>query len=133
LTYLGAGCMPMWHCSSPAGKAGKMTSADKAPQLGLIRTQELVAATRSSGVKLYLRARKIWNFRKPEETEKVWWRPGLKTMVRVIPLPPEVVINGGRSARWSWHLKPQAVTPRAYNWPAIQISKLPEQHLTAGF
>jgi len=43
----------------------------QAPQLGMIRTQELLAATRGYGVKLYFTSAKDFGFSKtPEETEK---------------------------------------------------------------
>src|SRR5207237_6864322 len=44
---------------------------EQAPQLGLIRTQELLAATRGYGVKLYFtRARDFGYSKKPEETQR---------------------------------------------------------------
>lgn len=69
---------------------------EQAPQLGLIRTQELLAATRGYGVKLYFtRARDFGYSKTPEETEKIWGDQVLEDMVRVIrSFRPNIVING---------------------------------------
>ena len=69
---------------------------EQAPQLGLIRTEELLAATRGYGVKLYFTSAKDFGFSKtPEETEKVWGDRVLDDMVyRIREFRPNVVING---------------------------------------
>ncbi|MGB9464396.1 MAG: PIG-L family deacetylase [Candidatus Acidiferrum sp.] len=69
---------------------------EQAPQLGLIRTQELLAATRGYGVKLFFANAPDFGFSKtPEETEKVWGDAVLEEMVRVIrTYRPNIVING---------------------------------------
>ncbi len=69
---------------------------EQAPQLGLIRTQELLAATRGYGIKLYFtRARDFGYSKTPEETEKIWGDQVLEDMVRVIrSFRPNIVING---------------------------------------
>jgi LmbE family N-acetylglucosaminyl deacetylase len=69
---------------------------EQAPQLGLIRTEELLAATRGYGVKLYFtRARDFGYSKTPEETEKIWGDQVLEDMVRVIrAFRPNIVING---------------------------------------
>jgi LmbE family N-acetylglucosaminyl deacetylase len=69
---------------------------EQAPQLGLIRTQELLAATRGYGVKLYFTRAKDFGYSKtPAETEKIWGDPVLEDMVRVIrEFRPTIVING---------------------------------------
>ena len=69
---------------------------EQGPQLGLIRTQELLAATRGYGVKLYFtRARDFGYSKTPEETEKIWGDQVLEDMVRVIrEFRPNIVING---------------------------------------
>jgi LmbE family N-acetylglucosaminyl deacetylase len=69
---------------------------EQAPQLGLIRTQELLAATRGYGVKLYFTRAKDFGFSKtPEETEKVWGEQVMKDMVEAIrTFRPNIVING---------------------------------------
>jgi len=69
---------------------------EQAPQLGLIRTQELLAATRGYGIKLFFGSAPDFGFSKtPEETEKIWGDPVLGEMVRVIrTFRPDIVING---------------------------------------
>jgi len=69
---------------------------EQAPQLGLIRTQELLAATRAYGVKLYFTRAKDFGYSKtPEETERIWGDQVLEDMVRVIrAFRPNIVING---------------------------------------
>jgi LmbE family N-acetylglucosaminyl deacetylase len=69
---------------------------EQAPQLGLIRTQELLAATRGYGVKLYFTRAKDFGYSKtPAETEKIWGDQVLLDMVRVIrEFRPNIVING---------------------------------------
>ena len=69
---------------------------EQAPQLGLIRTQELLAATRAYGVTLCFSRAPDFGFSKtPEETEKVWGDRVLEDMVRVIrTMQPHIVING---------------------------------------
>jgi LmbE family N-acetylglucosaminyl deacetylase len=69
---------------------------EQAPQLGLIRTQELLAATRGYGIKLYFtRARDFGYSKTPAETEKIWGDQVLEDMVRVIrEFRPNIVING---------------------------------------
>lgn len=69
---------------------------EQAPQLGLIRTQELLAATQGYGAKLFFANAPDFGYSKtPEETEKVWGQPVLGEMVRVIrTLRPNIVING---------------------------------------
>ncbi len=87
---------------------------EQAPQLGLIRTQELLAATRGYGVKLYFTRAKDFGFSKtPEETEKIWGDQVLEDIVRVIrTVRPNIVINnliGGHGH----HVAAGLLTPRA--------------------
>ena len=69
---------------------------EQAPQLGLIRTHELLAATQGYGVKLFFGSAPDFGFSKtPEETEKIWGDAVLGEMVRVIrTYRPNIVING---------------------------------------
>ncbi|MGH9677834.1 MAG: PIG-L family deacetylase, partial [Candidatus Acidiferrum sp.] len=69
---------------------------EQAPQLGLIRTQELLAATRGYGIQLFFANAPDFGFSKtPEETERIWGKPVLGEMVRVIrTFRPNIVING---------------------------------------
>src|ERR1700740_1886447 len=87
LTYLARGLhADVALLSLTRGEGGQNAlGPEQAPQLGLIRTQELLAATRAYGVKLYFTRAKDFGYSKtPEETEKVWGEPVLDDMVRVI-------------------------------------------------
>src|SRR6266576_585018 len=90
---------------------------EQAPQLGLIRTQELLAATRGYGARLCFTRAKDFGFSKtPEETEKVWGEQVLEDMVRVIrTLRPNVVLNGwgGVHTGHGHHQAAGLLTPKA--------------------
>lgn len=101
---------------------------EQAPQLGLIRTQELLAATRGYGVKLYFTRAKDFGFSKtPDETEKVWGEQVLEDMVRVIrTFRPNVVINGwgGVHTGHGHHQASGLLTPKAVQLaadPSFQV------------
>jgi LmbE family N-acetylglucosaminyl deacetylase len=98
LTYLARGLhADVALLSITRGEGGQNAlGPEQAPQLGLIRTQELLAATRGYGVKLYFTRAKDFGFSKtPEETEKVWGDAVMEDMVRVIrEFRPNIVING---------------------------------------
>jgi LmbE family N-acetylglucosaminyl deacetylase len=97
LTYLARGLhADVALLSLTRGEGGQNAlGPEQAPQLGLIRTQELLAATRGYGVKLYFTRAKDFGFSKtPEETEKVWGDQVLEDMVRVIrTFRPNIVVN----------------------------------------
>lgn len=103
---------------------------EQAPQLGLIRTQELFAATRGYGVKLFFANAPDFGFSKtPEETEKVWGQPVLGEMVRVIrTFRPNIVINGwgGVHGGHGHHQTSGLWTPRAVEL-AADPKAFPEQ------
>ncbi|HZV86797.1 MAG TPA: PIG-L family deacetylase [Candidatus Binatus sp.] len=90
---------------------------EQAPQLGLIRTQELLAACRGYGVKLFFANAPDFGFSKtPEETEKVWGDAVLGEMVRVIrTFRPNIVVNGwgGVHGGHGHHQTSGLWTPRA--------------------
>lgn len=90
---------------------------EQAPQLGLIRTQELLAATRGYGVKLYFTRAPDFGFSKtPEETERVWGDQVLEDMVRVIrTFRPNVVINNFGNVHFGHghHQASGLLTPKA--------------------
>ena len=98
LTYLARGLhADVALLSLTRGEGGQNDlGPEQAPQLGLIRTQELLAATRGYGVKLFFTRAKDFGFSKtPEETEKVWGDQVLQDMVTLIrAFRPTVVING---------------------------------------
>jgi LmbE family N-acetylglucosaminyl deacetylase len=90
---------------------------EQAPQLGLIRTQELLAATRGYGVKLFFTRAPDFGFSKTtEETQKIWGDPVLEDMVRVIrTFRPNIVINhfGGVHTGHGHHQTSGLWTPKA--------------------
>ncbi len=98
LTYLARGLhADVALLSITRGEGGQNAlGPEQAPQLGLIRTQELLAATRGYGVKLYFTRARDFGFSKtPEETEKIWGDAVLEDMVHVIrEFRPDIVING---------------------------------------
>ena len=90
---------------------------EQAPQLGLIRTQELLAATRGYGIKLFFTRAPDFGFSKtPEETQRIWGDAVLGDMVRVIrTFRPNVVVNGwgGVHGGHGHHQTSGLWTPRA--------------------
>ena len=98
LTYLARGLhADVALLSLTRGEGGQNAlGPEQAPQLGLIRTQELLAATRGYGVKLYFTRAKDFGYSKtPEETEKIWGDQVMKDMVEIIrTFRPNIVING---------------------------------------
>jgi LmbE family N-acetylglucosaminyl deacetylase len=108
---------------------------EQAPQLGLIRTQELLAATRGYGVKLYFTRARDFGFSKtPEETEKIWGDQVMEDMVRVIrTFRPNIIINnliGGHGHHVAaGRLTPKAVQlaadPKAYPQLGDDVDGLP--------
>jgi LmbE family N-acetylglucosaminyl deacetylase len=98
---------------------------EQAPQLGLIRTQELLAATRGYGVKLFFTRAPDFGFSKTtEETQKIWGDAVLEDMVRVIrTFRPNIVINhfGGVHTGHGHHQTSGLWTPKA-----VQLAADPE-------
>jgi LmbE family N-acetylglucosaminyl deacetylase len=90
---------------------------EQAPQLGLIRTQELLAATRGYGIQLFFgRAPDFGYSKTTEETQKVWGDPVLGDMVRVLrTFRPDIVINGwgGVHGGHGHHVTSGLWTPKA--------------------
>lgn len=119
LTYLARGLhADVALLSLTRGEGGQNAlGPEQAPQLGLIRTQELLAATRGYGVKLYFTRAKDFGYSKtPEETEKVWGDDVLRDMVRVIrAFRPHIVINGwgGVHGGHGHHQAAGLLTPKA--------------------
>ena len=133
LTYLARGLhADVALLSLTRGEGGQNDlGPEQAPQLGLIRTQELLAATRGYGVKLYFTRAKDFGFSKtPEETEKVWGDEVLHDMVRVIrTFRPNIVLNGwgGVHAGHGHHQAAGLLTPKAVQLaadPAYKLSRL---------
>ena len=131
LTYLARGLhADVALLSLTRGEGGQNAlGPEQAPQLGLIRAQELLAATRGYGVKLYFTRAKDFGYSKtPEETEKVWGDQVLEDMVRVIrSFRPNVVINGwgGVHTGHGHHQAAGLLTPKAVQLAADATYKLP--------
>jgi LmbE family N-acetylglucosaminyl deacetylase len=119
LTYLARGLhADVALLSLTRGEGGQNDlGPEQAPQLGLIRSQELLAATRGYGVKLFFTRAKDFGFSKtPEETQKVWGNDVLQDMVEVIrAFRPTVVINGwgGVHTGHGHHQASGLLTPKA--------------------
>jgi LmbE family N-acetylglucosaminyl deacetylase len=119
LTYLSRGLhADVTLLSLTRGEGGQNDlGPEQAPQLGLIRTQELLAATRGYGVKLYFTRARDFGFSKtPEETEKVWGDQVVEDMVRVIrTFRPNVVISnfGNVHTGHGHHQASGLLTPKA--------------------
>jgi LmbE family N-acetylglucosaminyl deacetylase len=119
LTYLARGLhADVALLSVTRGEGGQNDlGPEQAPQLGLIRTQELLAATRGYGVKLYFTQARDFGFSKtPEETQKIWGDAVLEDMVRVIRgFRPNIVINnfGGVHGGHGHHQTAGLWTPKA--------------------
>ena len=103
---------------------------EQAPQLGLIRTQELLAASRGYGIKLFFGSAPDFGYSKTvEETERIWGDPVLGEMVRVIrTYRPNIVINGwgGVHGGHGHHQTSGLWTPRAVKL-AADPNAFPEQ------
>ncbi|HEY1482891.1 MAG TPA: PIG-L family deacetylase, partial [Candidatus Acidoferrum sp.] len=119
LTYLARGLhAEVALLSLTRGEGGQNAlGPEQAPQLGLIRTQELLAATRGYGVKLYFTRARDFGFSKtPEETQKIWGDQVLEDMVRVVrDFRPNIVINhfGGVHTGHGHHQTEGLWTPKA--------------------
>src|SRR5713101_1190725 len=119
LTYLARGLhAEVALLSLTRGEGGQNDlGPEQAPQLGLIRSQELLAATRGYGVRLFFTRAKDFGYSKtPEETEKVWGDEVLQDMVEVIrAFRPTIVINGWGGVRTGHghHQAAGLLTPKA--------------------
>jgi LmbE family N-acetylglucosaminyl deacetylase len=119
LTYLARGLhTDVALLSLTRGEGGQnVLGPEQAPQLGLIRTQELLAATHGYGVKLFFSSAKDFGYSKtPEETERIWGDQVLADMVRVIrTFRPNIVINnfGGVHSGHGHHQAAGIWTPQA--------------------
>ena len=130
LTYLARGLhADVALLSITRGEGGQNAlGPEQAPQLGLIRTQELLAATLGYGVKLFFTRAPDFGFSKTaEETEKVWGDQVLEDMVRVIrTFRPNIVINhwGGVHSGHGHHQASGLLTPKAVQLAADATYKL---------
>src|SRR5258708_2800234 len=130
LTYLARGLhADVALLSLTRGEGGQNDlGPEQAPQLGLIRTQELLAATRGYGVRLYFTRAKDFGYSKtPEETERMWGDQVLEDMDHVIRgFRPNLVINGwgGVHGCHGHHQASGLLTPKAVQLAADSSFKL---------
>jgi LmbE family N-acetylglucosaminyl deacetylase len=131
LTYLARGLhADVALLSLTRGEGGQNAlGPEMAPQLGVIRTEELLRATQQYGVRLYFtRAADFGYSKTPEETLRIWGDPVIEDMVEVLlHFRPHIIINnwGGVTTGHGHHqaaglLVPralQAVTQRDPDWP----------------
>ncbi len=107
---------------------------EQGPQLAILRTEELLAATRAYGVRLYFTRAPDFGYSKTtDETLKIWGDTALDDMVRVIrTFRPHVVINnwGGVHSGHGHHQSAGLLTPRAVT-AAADPQVFPQQ-LTEG-
>src|SRR5437867_7423727 len=124
LTYLARGLhADVALLSLTRGEGGQNAlGPEQAPQFGLIRTQELLAATRGYGAKLFFTHAPDFGYSKtPEETMKVWGNQVLDDMVRVMrTYRPHIVINnwGDVHAGHGHHQAAGLLTPKAVQMAA---------------
>jgi len=124
LTYLARGLdADVALLSVTRGEGGQNAiGPEQAPELGILRTHELLEATNGYGAKLFFTRAPDFGYSKtPEETMRIWDGIALEDMVRVLrTFRPEVVINqwGGVHSGHGHHqatgiLLPQAVEKAA--------------------
>jgi LmbE family N-acetylglucosaminyl deacetylase len=99
-------------------------------ELGVVRTEELLAAGEHYGVRQYFtRALDTGYLKSPEQASKVWGNMALEDMVRVIrTYRPDVVINGwgGVHSGHGHHQESGILTPQAVT-AAADPKMFPEQ------
>ncbi|NDQ58729.1 MAG: PIG-L family deacetylase [Acidipila sp.] len=119
LTYLARGLgADVALLSVTRGEGGQNAlGPEQGAQLGLLRTDELLAATRIYGVRLfYTRAPDLGYSKTVEETQRIWAGTAFDDMVRVIrTFRPHIVINnwGGVSSGHGHHQTTGIITPQA--------------------
>ena len=103
---------------------------EQGDQLGIVRTEELLAADKHYGVsQFFTRAPDTGYVKTPEQAMKVWGGLALEDIVRVIrTFRPQVVINGwgGVHGGHGHHQASGLITPQAVA-AAADPSKFPEQ------
>ena len=103
---------------------------EQGPELGVIRTEELLAADKHYGVRqFFTRAMDTGYVKTPEQARKIWGGVALEDMVRVIrTFRPQVVINGwaGVHGGHGHHQESGILTPQAIA-AAADPKMFPEQ------
>jgi LmbE family N-acetylglucosaminyl deacetylase len=132
LTYLSRGLdADVGLLTITRGQGGQNAiGPEQGGQLGVIRTEELLAAGQHYGVKqFFARAMDTGYVKSPEQAMKIWDDLALEDMVRVIrTYRPDVVINGwgGVHSGHGHHQASGILTPQAVA-AAADPTKYPEQ------
>jgi LmbE family N-acetylglucosaminyl deacetylase len=119
LTYLSRGLnADVGLLTITRGQGGQNAiGPEQGDELGVIRTDELLAADQHYGVRqFFTRAEDTGYVRTPEQAEKIWGEVALEDMVRVIrTFRPQVVINGwgGVHSGHGHHQASGILTPQA--------------------
>lgn len=119
LTYLARGLhADVALLSLTRGEGGQNAlGPEQAPQLGVIRTEELLCATQQYGARLYFTRAPDFGYSKtPEETLRIWGDQVLDDMVAVLRhFRPHIVINnwGGVTTGHGHHQAAGLLVPRA--------------------
>ncbi len=132
LTYLARGLnAEVALVSTTRGEGGQNAiGPEQGPPLAILRTQELLKATRGYGVQLYFTRAPDFGYSKTaEETLRIWDGAVLEDLVRVIrTFRPNVVINqwGGVHTGHGQHQATGILTPQAVEMAADEKA-FPEQ------
>jgi len=124
LTYLARGLgADVALLSITRGEGGQNAlGPEQGPPLGILRTEELLAATRTYGVRLYYTRAPDFGYSKTsQETLKVWGDTVLDDMVRVIrTFRPHILINawGNVDVGHGHHQAAGILTPKAFELAA---------------
>jgi len=132
LTYLSRGLhADMALLTITRGQGGQNAiGPEQGAELGVIRTEELLAAGKHYGVRQYFtRAMDTGFVKTPEQAQKIWGNVALEDMVRVIrTFRPQVVINGwaGVHGGHGHHQESGMLVPQAIR-AAADPKMFPEQ------
>ncbi len=119
LTYLARGLgADVALLSITRGEGGQNAlGPEQGAQLGVLRSEELLAATRAYGVRLYFTRAPDFGYSKTiEETQRIWGESAIEDMVRVIrTFRPHIVINnwGEVETGHGHHQTAGILTPKA--------------------
>jgi len=132
LTYLARGLdADVALLSVTRGEGGQNAiGPEQAPELGILRTHELLQATRGYGAKLFFTRAPDFGYSKtPEETMRIWNGIAMEDMVRVLrTFRPNVVINqwGGVHSGHGHHQATGILVPQAVE-KAADSAAFPQQ------
>jgi LmbE family N-acetylglucosaminyl deacetylase len=132
LTYLarGLGADVALVCLTRGEGGQNALGLEQGPQLGILRTAELLAATKTYGVQLYFTRAPDFGYSKTaEETLQIWGDRALDDLVRVIrTFRPQIIINNFGGVRFGHgnHQAAGILTPQAFT-AAADPKAFPQQ------